>query len=118
MSMFKTVYLVDVGILLTSDNEEFESYNVAYDHKYGYYDENQFYMVDKNKAIDFVNNYVNDGIDMTYGIISKTELPYEITDEEIDDGEVNVEGETYELNDVIYSTAKLNGKIEDNFIRV
>ena len=116
MSMFRTVYLVDVGVLLTQDSEEFESYNVAYDHKYGYYDENQFYEVDKNKAINFVTQYVNDGVDNTYGVVMKTTLDYEIPDEEVED--TPVEGESYDPNDVVFSIAKINGGIQENFIQV
>ena len=115
MSIFKTVYLVDVGVLYTDKDEETESYFSVYDHQYGYYDENQFYVLDKNKAINFVNNYVNNGVDMTYGIVSKTEIAMDIDEEEIED--LNVEGEDYLADDVVYSIAKINNKITEHFIK-
>lgn len=35
------VYLVDVGVLLSKEHEEFEKYAIVYDKRYGYYDEDQ-----------------------------------------------------------------------------
>lgn len=38
------VFLIDEGILLEKNDEQFSSYNNVYDKEYGYYDENQFYV--------------------------------------------------------------------------
>lgn len=113
MSMFRTVYLVDVGVLLEKDNEAFDSYCQVYDKEWGYFDEDQFYMEDKNKAISFVDKYVNDGVEHTYGVVSKTEMPYE--DEDLED--INVEGESYFVDDIVYCVAKLDYKPVEDFIK-
>lgn len=109
------VICLDVGILLTKEDEEFYCYNIVYDHKYGYYDENQiaYKKSDLAKAIDYARKYVADGVDMTYAVITdQGQINY---CEEFDDG--NIEGFTYPCEDVIFSIAKINGKIIENFIK-
>ena len=106
-------YLVDVGVLLSENDDEFESYAIVYDKKYGYYDENQFYLPTEEEAIDFAKVYVKDGVDNTYGVISLTEL-----DDDFDFTDCVFGPEHYLLNDVVYSVAKINGKIVENFIEV
>lgn len=105
------VYLLDVGILLESDDKEFEYYSQVYDKKYGYYDENQYYLKDKQHAIMEAKAYVEAGIDKTYAVISRSVLE-RVSD--LDD--VHVEGEEYSLENVIYSIAKINGEIIENFL--
>lgn len=104
-------YLLDEGVLLTEEDEEFEAYAVAYDKKYGYYDEGQCYETNKTKVIDNAKTYVEAGVDNTYAIVSKTWLP---NDFDFDEG--CVEDETYNVEDVIYSVAKINGEIIENFL--
>ncbi len=105
----------DVGVLLTSDHEEFEFYSQAYDHQYGYYDENQiaYKEADKDKAIEHAKQYVANGVNMTYAIITNQGQCHYT--EPFDDG--NIEGFTYECVDVIYSVAKINGEIIEHFVR-
>lgn len=114
MSMFRTVYLVDLGVLLSEDNEEFGAYSNVYDHKHGYYDENQFYIADKNKAIRVATDYVNTGVDNTYGVVLKTEMDYDISDDQLED--ISVEGEDYDPSDVVFNIAKIDGVVTENFI--
>lgn len=108
------VICCDVGVLLTKDDEEFESYSLVYDHKYGYYDEDQtaYKASDLDEAIKYAKEYVANGVDMTYAVIT-------------DQGQFNyceqfdaedIEGFTYHCEDVIYSVAKINGVIVENFI--
>lgn len=104
-------YLVDVGILLSEGDMEFNSYNMVYDKSHGYFDEDQFYVIDKQEAIDYVKQYVGDGVNNTYGIISETELDDDITSEDIENGNVSVSGETYSIENVCFNLAKINDKV-------
>lgn len=108
--------LLDVGVLLTNNDEEFDCYNNVYDHRYGYYDENQtaYKGEDLIEAIKYAREYVNAGVDMTYAVITNQgvinyEEPWE--DDRIEDF-------TYKHEDVIFSVAKINGKIIEDFISV
>lgn len=106
-------YLIDEGILLTEENKEFELYATVYDKKYGYYDEGQYYVKNRTEAIKEARKYVEDGVENTYAIVSNTTLP-----EDFDFDEDCVECEEYILDNVIYSIAKLNGKIIENFLEL
>ena len=109
------VYLVEVGVLLNKDDKEFDYYSTAYDEKHGYYDENQFYQIDYGEALQYVQDYVKNGVNNIYGIISETELDGEFTQKELDN-DVCVEGEFYEVGDVKYSLCKINNDIKENFL--
>lgn len=112
--MKTNVICLDVGVLLTKDDEEFDYYSQVYDHKYGYYDENQiaYKESDLAKSIQYARQYVADGVDMTYAVITNQgQINY---CEEFDDG--NIEDFTYPCEDVIFSLAKINGEIIENFI--
>lgn len=108
------VICCEVGVLLTPDDDEFEAYTIVYDHKYGYYDENQatYKLEDLDEAISYVKQYVAEGVDMTYGIITDQGCFH--YGERFDSD--NIEGFTYLCEDIIYSMAKINGKIIENFI--
>lgn len=112
--MGRIAYLIDVGVLLSKDHPDYEGYNMVYDRKYGYFDENQFYEVDKNRAIDYVTQYVNEGVDKTYGVVLKEVLQEDYSDGDIYELEVDND---YHIDDIIFSMAKINGKIEENFIK-
>lgn len=109
-----TLYLVEVGVLIAKGEPNFEDYSTVYDRKYGYYDENQLYAAELSKAKEYVNDYVKDGVDNTYGVITKSNgFRSNLTDKEI--AEMPVEGEEYA--DVEYSVCKrTGGQIEENFI--
>lgn len=104
-------YLVDVGVLLTEKDKEFDFYSCVYDHKYGYYDENQYYVSTKEKAIQEIKEYVENGIETTYGIVSLTTLDDTITKQDIDDGNIDVSNEHYKIKDVCVGYAKLNNQV-------
>lgn len=105
----------DVGILLTKEDKEFDFYSCVYDHKYGYYDENQivYKKESTNEAIEYAKQYVNDGVDMTYAVI--TDQGQHHRDEPFDDGDIT--NFTYNSEDVIYSIAKIDGEIVENFVQ-
>lgn len=107
-------YLLDEGVLLTEKDAEFESYNTVYDKKYGYYDEGQYYIATEDEAIKQAKQYVVDGVENTYAVVSNTTLDDNI---DINDDELCVEDEEYITDNVIYSVAKINGKIVENFIQ-
>lgn len=108
-------YLVDVGVLLTEKDEEFDFYSCVYDHKYGYYDENQYYVSTKEKAKKAIKEYVKNGVEGTYGIVSLTLLDDNITKQDIDDGNVDVSDEYYLETDICVGYAKINNKIVELF---
>lgn len=110
-----TLICCDVGILLTESDKEFNLYSKVYDHKYGYYDENQisYRSKDTNEAIDYARYYVNKGVDMTYAVVTNQgEHEYEPP---FDNGIIE-HFERYTCEDIIYSVAKINGCIVENFI--
>lgn len=111
MSSMKQVYLMDEGVLLSKGNEQFENYE-AYDHQYGYYDEDQYYTDDFKRTVEAAKRYVEIGVDMTYAVVSRTSVP---EDADLDD--LPVEKETYLACDVVYSCAKIDGQIVENFIK-
>ena len=104
-------YLVDVGILLSEGDMEFNSYNMVYDKSYGYFNEDLFYVIDKQEAIDYVKQYVVDGVNNTYGIINETELDDDITSEDIENGDVSVIGEACSIENVCFNLAKINDQV-------
>lgn len=103
-------YLVDVGILLNSDDEEFEFYSCVYDHKYGYYDADQYYVPTLEQAKKEVKEYVKDS-DNSYGIVSITQLSDDFDFEKCQDIQ-----EHYLIADIEYSICKINNEIKENFI--
>lgn len=106
----KEVFLVDEGILLNRDDKSFEMYAYAYDNQYGYYDEDQFYVESKEDAIKQAKEYVEDGAENTYAIVSDSYVS--------DDNDLTIlEDESYLPEDVIYSVAKINGNIVENFVK-
>lgn len=105
-------YLVDVGILLDDDHEEYDAYAIVYDKCYAYYDENQFYTKTKEEAIKYVKKYIEKGVVGTYGVVSETTRPY---DYDFENGE-EFGPETYHPADVVYSLAKFDGEIKENFV--
>lgn len=115
-----TLLCCEVGVLLKPDHKEFDAYAIVYDKKYGYFNENDiaYKEVDKEKAIAYAKEYVEKGVDMTYAIITDEGLcDYEVytnTGELVDDGEIESD---YNADDIIYSVAKIDGEIVENFIK-
>lgn len=107
-------YLLDEGVLLTEKDEEFKSYNTVYDEKYGYYDECQRYVATEEEAIEQAKHFVVDGIENAYAVVSRTTLDDDV---DINDDELCVEGEEYITDNIVYSVAKIDGKIVENFIQ-
>lgn len=111
--------LLDMGVLLTNEDEEYDAYNKVYtgadgSSMYGFYDESQTIYKEKDmeKAIKEAVAYVKNGVDKTYAVITNQgECNYsEPLDTE------DIEGMTYEACDIEYSVAKINGNIVEAFL--
>ena len=119
--MEKHMYLIEIGFLLGEADDEFESYAVCYDKKWGYYDTCQ-YLVDKEhlqenielekKALPSCNSYLvvaDQGIwDLEENDLEENGIITEFDCSAID----------YSLESVIYSVTKNAQKeITENFIK-
>jgi L-lactate utilization protein LutB len=142
------IYMVEVGVVWVKelddiDDDEYECYSCVYDKKHGYCDENVGFELDYNNALEYAKNYVKNGVNGTYAIISKLDFDSKEYDMSMQDTLYMVqtilggayieeyinlfEGEIYELDNVVYSLWKVkdkehdypnnNGEIEENFIR-
>lgn len=110
-----TAYLVDLGHLIFEGEHEFEQYAVSYDSQYGYYDDNQYYAFSRERAELEAQEWVEAEGDRAYGIVSETVLDDDITQEDIDEGSVDVEQEQYLVDDVVFAKAMIDGEIVDLF---
>ena len=124
--MVTNVYLVDCGILLEPDDREFESYNMVYDKKWGYCDcgDGQYYWRRTLKELQtLLTKQILNGPDMGYAVVSHAVIDDEIYERCVDedpDGktlDIPVEGETYTVDDVLWSIAIINGQVVENFIK-
>ncbi len=110
--MENNCYLVEVGVLLSKDSPEYNFY-LSYDKKNSFYDEGQYYERDFEKAKREALDYVENGVDNTYAVISETFMPLDI---DVTDDDVCVEGETYDASDVVYSLKKTEEGLVENFV--
>lgn len=114
-------YLVDLGILIFEGEDEFDAYAIAYDKKYGYYDENQYYTLDREAALQDAQDYLDEEISSyidgprRYAVITETWIEDDITQQDIDDGNVPVEDEHYLVEDAIFAKANIDGEQVDLF---
>lgn len=142
------IYKIECGVLWTKDeeHEDYDCYNNVYDKKYGYYVEIVAFELDYNKALEYAKNYVDNGVNGTYAIISKIDYDNEYYKLSIDDtlymvqtilggGYINTyyeifdRQELYGVNNIIYSLCKEknkenpyypgkgNGETIENFIK-
>lgn len=92
-------------------DKEFECYNIVYDKKYGYMDENQYYTKEQEQAIKEAKEYVEKGVPRTYAVVTETEL-----DNDADVEDACVTNEAYLVSDIVFSVAKFEDKIVEDFI--
>lgn len=72
------VYMVEVGVLLDEKHNQYDFYKVKVnDLHYGLYDENVLAFIDKQKALDYIKEYVEIGVDKTYGVMWEIERKIE-----------------------------------------
>ena len=122
--MKKTIYQVEVGILLQKKHPEYECYKVAFVNTNSYYNENIWFCETLEDAKESGLNYVKNGVERTYAIISKIS-DFDDEEHEIINGNVcykedgmDCSGEftDYTLDAVVYSYCKIKGII-NNFIK-
>ena len=109
-------YCLDVGVLLSPEDKYFECYKAYDNDKYGFHDENQIAYLAKEKddAILYGKAYVENGVDGTYAVLTDQGKCENGNDGDFDDG--CVEGFEYKHKNIIYSVAKINGRIVENFL--
>lgn len=103
------VYFIEVGVLIKNHEEEFEKYNIVYDHLYGYYDEDQYWSKDINEAKREVVKYVSRGIEGTYGLIKEYDIePFQ--------GWRKMKVPDYDVDNIIFSVRKEHNLFDYDFI--
>ncbi len=90
-------YKLEVGVLLDKQDDQFEAYNMVYDHEYGYYDEDVTRNMTLKNAIAEAKDYVLAGNNDTYGIVT--------------------DGDSYDASDVVFSAMKRDGVLIENFVK-
>ena len=69
------LYFVEVGVLLTEEDEDYDSYQInGFHEEYGFYDENRCAYFDFKRAKEYADRYVADGVIGTYAIIHYTRV--------------------------------------------
>ncbi len=106
-------YLVELGYILPPGDKEFKAYNIVYDHKYGYYDTEQYYTADLENAKKYVKEHATKG-STNYGVISTTFVD---TDNEKELENMQIQNESYAPNCVVYSVLNINNRLNENFIK-
>lgn len=112
--MKKELFILEVGVLLQPDNEEFDCYNITgfYENVYGFYDENVCVFLDYDKAKKYAGFYVKEGVDNTYAYIRNE--TYNLDEEDLKNIEDSL---SYDIDynftekDVIYFIRKENNNI-------
>ena len=67
--MTKNLYFCEVGVLLDSDNPDFEWYSIeTMPKEFGYYDEDITTFLTKEESYDYAKKYVESGVEKTYAI--------------------------------------------------
>lgn len=113
--MKRELFILEVGVLLSPDNEEFDCYNITgfYENVFGFYDENVCVFLDYDKAKEYADFYVKDGVDNTYAYIRSG--TYNLDEEDFDSIENNLYYDNIDYNftekDVIYFIRKENDNI-------
>ena len=107
--MQQRCYLLDMGILLPPEDEEYENYSNVYDKQHGFYGEDQSYTANLAKAIQEALDYVTYGVENTYAVISEKYVSDSLTETDI--RSKTVKNETYDMEDVLFSLQKKDRKV-------
>lgn len=102
------LYKIEVGVLLEKDNTDYKCYNSVYDKKNAYYDENVAFELDYARALEYAKNYVDNGVNGTYAIISKLKYNSKQLYGGCNDEEIDIV--SYDLNNI------LGGHYLENYI--
>ena len=108
------IFKVECGVLLDREHEDFEAFSNVYDKKNAYFDEIIFIENTLEKAKYYAEQYVEDGVNGTYAIISYFEIGEEYNDytlEEIEDNYIDILGaDCYDEKFVVKSYWKVRNK--------
>lgn len=108
------VNIVEFGML--EDMSDADDEYLVYDRRYGYYDKERYYEPVFEDARIAAFDYVTTGGDQTYAIVSRSyHTVKSFAGKNIYD--TPVEDEKCEVPSIIYSVAKINGKIVENFVK-
>lgn len=116
--MKKLVYCVEVGVLLKQHDEEFNYYTIKgfYDNYCAFYDENRVLFFDYEKALNYAEKYVENGVINTYAIVHHD--IFNFSDEDIENIENYGYADDYIFNPTIESTNFYGIKNENNEIEL
>ena len=91
-------YYIEMGVLImpNEDPELFDEYNNVFNEKYGFFDEDRYSVSVLKEAKADAFEYVKNGVEKTYAIIT--------------------EGNSYDMEDVVFSIVKFNGNLIENFL--
>ena len=118
-------YGFETGVLLEKLDKEFDHY--ACNNKelnYGFYNENNGFFLEKDykENLKYIRDYVDQGVDGTYGVIS-FQGSVEIGGEDyknIKDNDCDLTNMDYsffkDLSSIEYSVCKKDGKLVENFL--
>lgn len=113
----RTVFLVEYGILLDPKDPNNTPYTSVYDKRNGYCTELQFYRTGSySEVFNEVKNYVKNGLNDNYGIISFAEVSMK-NDVNLNSNETIPMYEKYKPENVLCSIVKHKGEVIQNFIQ-
>lgn len=122
---YESVFAFECGILLPPGDEEFDYYaNNNPDLPYGFYDEDQgmFLRSELGKELYVLRDYVKNGVDRTYAVISFQGC-VDVGGSEHDallKGEFDVENVSYTFfknpDEIVWSACKIDGKLVECFL--
>lgn len=109
------------GVLLKSDHPEYKQYSVVNpDLPYGFYDEVQglFHISDFEKMKETMRSYAENGVDMTYAVISAQGFasPEDLRVYSGSDVSALHYDHFKDPEDVLYSVCKIGGEIREDFL--
>ncbi len=100
------IFMVEVGIELNENSEEYNYYNIKVNGKEkGYqslYDENILAFLDQKQAKNYIDEYVKNGVKNTYGFMWSIEKDVEDFEQEELKENYFLEGQFYEQEEIIY----------------
>lgn len=114
----KGIILLDCGVLLMHTDRDYDAYrNDNYNSAFSLFDEGMdgYFEKDFKKCHKDAIDYVSNGVDRTYAIISRQGRCSGVEKEEDLDG-IDNSWFDRKREDVVFSIAKINGKIVEDFL--
>ena len=122
-----TLFLVEVGVLLSKKDKECADYSQVFDKKHAYYDENFLIFLESANAAEYAFSYVMKNNVNTYAVVKQVEVPKEYLEEEhiqeikdyaiFEGWDVVLMDERFDAKNIVLDIYKKNeGTIKYNFI--